>query len=139
MSGILAGFSFESTFVGDESLSRRPMKRIIDPLRSFGAAIDAREGNYLPLTINGGPLDAIDFTMPVASAQVKSAILLAGLHARGVTRVHELVLSRNHTEIALAEFGAYIKTAANTIEVAGGHALRGKEFSVPGDLSSAAF
>ena len=139
MSGILAGFSFESTFVGDESLSRRPMKRIMDPLRSFGARIDARGDNYLPLTINGGPLNAIDFTMPVASAQVKSAVLLAGLQARGVTRVHEPVLSRNHTEIALAEFGAHIKTAPNSIEVAGGHPLRGKEFSVPGDLSSAAF
>jgi 3-phosphoshikimate 1-carboxyvinyltransferase len=139
MSGILAGFPFESTFVGDESLSRRPMKRIMDPLRRFGATVDAREGNYLPLMISGGALNAIDFTMPVASAQVKSAVLLAGLHARGVTRVRENVLSRNHTEIALAEFGAQIKTAPNIIEVAGGHALRGKEFSVPGDVSSAAF
>ena len=139
MSGILAGFPFESTFVGDESLSRRPMKRIMDPLRSFGATIDAREGNYLPLRINGGPLHAIDFKMPVASAQVKSSVLLAGLHAPGVTRVHDPVPSRNHTEIALAEFGAHIRTAPNIIEIAGGHALRGKEFSVPGDLSSAAF
>jgi 3-phosphoshikimate 1-carboxyvinyltransferase len=139
MSGLLAGFSFESTFIGDESLSRRPMKRIIDPLCRFGATIDAREGNYLPLKINGGPLNAIEFTMPVASAQVKSAVLLAGVHARGVTKVHEPVGSRNHTEIALAEFGAHITTAQNVIEVEGGHSLRGKEFSVPGDLSSAAF
>jgi 3-phosphoshikimate 1-carboxyvinyltransferase len=139
MSGILAGFPFESTFIGDESLSRRPMKRIIDPLRRFGATIDGREGNYLPMTINGGSLNAIDFTMPVASAQVKSCVLLAGLHARGVTRVREPIPSRNHTEIALAEFGAQIKTAPNIIEVAGDHALHGKEFSVPGDVSSAAF
>jgi 3-phosphoshikimate 1-carboxyvinyltransferase len=142
MSGLLSGFFFESTFIGDESLSRRPMKRIIDPLRRFGSTIDAREGNYLPLKIKGGPLHAIEFTMPVASAQVKSAVLLAGLHARGVTKVHEPVVSRNHTEIALAEFGARITTSANipnTIGIEGGHTLRGKEFSVPGDLSSAAF
>ena len=139
MSGLLSGFPFQSTFVGDASLSRRPMKRIIEPLRRFGATIDAREGNYLPLTIKGGPLQAIEFEMPVASAQVKSAVLLAGLQARGVTKVHESVISRNHTEIALAEFGAHIKTARNTIEVDGGNALRGREFHVPGDLSSAAF
>jgi 3-phosphoshikimate 1-carboxyvinyltransferase len=139
MSGLLSGFSFQSTFVGDASLSRRPMKRIIEPLRRFGATIDAREGNYLPLTIKGGPLQAIEFAMPMASAQVKSAVLLAALHARGVTKVHESVISRNHTEIALAEFGAHIKTTPNTIEVEGGNALRGREFHVPGDLSSAAF
>src|SRR5215467_11384315 len=139
MSGIVAGLPFESTFIGDESLSRRPMKRIIDPLRKFGATVRAREDNYLPLNIKGGPLRALDFTMPVASAQVKSAVLLAGLQATGTTKVHEPVPSRNHTEIALAEFGAHIKTAANSIEVEGGHALRGKEFTVPGDLLSAAF
>jgi 3-phosphoshikimate 1-carboxyvinyltransferase len=139
MSGLLSGFPFQSTFVGDASLSRRPMKRIIEPLRRFGATIDAREGNYLPLTVKGGPLQAIEFEMPVASAQVKSAVLLAGLQARGLTKVHESVISRNHTEIALAEFGAHIKTARNTIEVDGGNALRGREFHIPGDLSSAAF
>src|SRR5947209_4607829 len=93
MSGILAGFHFESTFVGDESLSRRPMKRIMDPLRSFGATIDAREDNYLPMKVRGGPLKPVDFTMPIASAQVKSAVLLAGLHAPGTTKVHEPVAS----------------------------------------------
>jgi 3-phosphoshikimate 1-carboxyvinyltransferase len=139
MSGLVAGFPFESTFIGDESLSRRPMKRIIEPLQKFGATFDARDGNYLPMKIKGWPLKAIDFRMPIASAQVKSAVLLAALSANGVTRVHEPIASRNHTEIALAEFGARIKTAPNTIEVEGGHALRGKELSVPGDLSSAAF
>ena len=139
MSGLVAGSPFESTFVGDESLSRRPMKRIIDPLRRFGATIQARDDNYLPLKIKGGALKPIDFTMPIASAQVKSAVLLAGLYASGTTRVHEPVASRNHTEIALAEFGAQVRTKAGTIEVEGGHALRGKEFSVPGDVSSAAF
>ena len=139
MSGLLAGSPFETTFVGDESLSRRPMKRIIEPLRQFGAAIEARDGNYLPLRIRGSNLDAINFTLPMPSAQVKSCVLLAGLQARGVTKVHEPVVSRNHTEIALAQFGARIRNMANTIEVKGGGALRGKEFSVPGDPSAAAF
>lgn len=139
MSGLVSGFSFESTFVGDESLSRRPLKRVIDPLRRFGATIEARDDNYLPMKIKGGALQALDFTMPIASAQVKSAVLLAGLYARGITKVHEIVPSRNHTEIALAEFGAHIRTSGNTIELEGGHALRGKEFSAPGDVSSAAF
>jgi 3-phosphoshikimate 1-carboxyvinyltransferase len=139
MSGILAGLPFESTFIGDESLSRRPMKRIIDPLRRFGATIEARDDNYLPLKIRGGPLHALDFAMPVASAQVKSAVLLAGLQAQGTSTVHEPIASRNHTEIALAEFGACIKSEGNTIEVEGGHELQGKGVTVPGDLSSAAF
>src|SRR5436189_1996328 len=138
-SGLLAGCRFEATFVGDESLSRRPMKRIIDPLRRFGATIEARDGNYLPLKILGRPLNAIDFTMPIPSAQVKSCVLLAGLQAQGVTTVHEPIVSRNHTEIALAEFGARIRMGENRIEVEGGHELRGKEFSVPGDPSAAAF
>lgn len=139
MSGIVAGLPFESTFIGDESLSRRPMKRIIDPLRRFGAVIQARDENYLPLKIKGGPLHALDFAMPVASAQVKSAVLLAGLQARGTTKVHEPVPSRNHTEVALAQFGAHIQSEGNVIEIEGGHELQGKDFTVPGDLSSAAF
>jgi 3-phosphoshikimate 1-carboxyvinyltransferase len=139
MSGLVAGYSFESTFVGDGSLSKRPMKRVIEPLRRFGARIEARDDNYLPLRITGGPLNAIEFTPPVASAQVKSAVLFAGLHARGTTRVHEPIPSRNHTEIALAEFGARIRSSGRTIEVDGGHSLHGKEFLVPGDMSSAAF
>jgi 3-phosphoshikimate 1-carboxyvinyltransferase len=139
MSGLLAGFAFESRFIGDESLSRRPMKRIIDPLRQFGATVQARDDNFLPLKIKGGNLTPIEFKMPIASAQVKSAVLLAGLSARGTTTVHEVVRSRNHTEIALAEFGARVHAHANTIQVEGGYPLKGKEFSVPGDLSSAAF
>jgi 3-phosphoshikimate 1-carboxyvinyltransferase len=89
--------------------------------------------------VTGGPLTPIDFTMPIASAQLKSCVLLAGLYAQGTTKVHEPVPSRNHTELALAEFGAQIRTSGNTIEVDGGHPLRGKEFLVPGDISSAAF
>ncbi len=139
MAGILAGFPFESTFVGDESLSRRPMKRIMEPLRRFGAKLEARDDNYLPLKVTGGALSPITFTMPVASAQVKSAVLFAGLHARGTTIVNEPMASRNHTEIAVAEFGAKIKTASNSIQIEGGHALHGKQFTVPGDISSAAF
>jgi 3-phosphoshikimate 1-carboxyvinyltransferase len=139
MAGLVSGFPFESTFIGDSSLSRRPMKRVIDPLRRFGAAIEARDGNFLPLKVAGGYLKPIDFMLPIPSAQLKSCILLAGLYASGTTRVHEPVPSRNHTEIALAEFGAHIRTGPNTIEVDGGYALRGKEFTVPGDVSSAAF
>jgi 3-phosphoshikimate 1-carboxyvinyltransferase len=139
MAGLVAGSPFESTFVGDSSLSRRPMKRIIDPLRRFGATLQARDDNFLPLKVQGGRLSPIDFMMPIASGQVKSAVLLAGLYASGTTRVHEPVASRNHTEIALAEFGARIQTSGNTITIEGGHPLRGKTFAVPGDLSSAAF
>jgi 3-phosphoshikimate 1-carboxyvinyltransferase len=139
MSGIVAGSPFQSTFIGDESLSRRPMKRIIDPLRQFGATIEARDGNFLPLTVRGGMLSPISFSMPVASAQVKSAVLFAGLHAKGTTRVHEPVPSRNHTEIALLEFGAHMTADDADISLEGGHSLRGKEFTVPGDISSAAF
>jgi 3-phosphoshikimate 1-carboxyvinyltransferase len=139
MTGLLSGFPFESTFVGDESLSRRPMKRIIEPLRRFGARIEAKDDNYLPMKVAGGELIPIDFTMPIASAQVKSAVLLAGLYARGTTKVHEPVPSRNHTEIALAEFGASVRTSGNTIEVDGGQSLRGQTLTVPGDVSSAAF
>jgi 3-phosphoshikimate 1-carboxyvinyltransferase len=139
MSGLTAGFPFESVFIGDESLSRRPMKRVIDPLRRFGATLQARDDNYLPLRVKGGALTPIEFTMPIASAQVKSAVLLAGLHAQGTTKVHEPMASRNHTEIALAEFGARIRIHGNTIEIDGGNPLLGGEFSVPGDISSAAF
>ena len=139
MSGLLAGSPFESTFIGDESLSRRPMKRVVDPLRKFGATITARDDNYLPLTIRGGSLFPVSFTTPIASAQVKSAVLLAGLHAPGLSRVREPLPTRNHTEIALAQFGARIKTTGDGIEIQGGHPLHGKEMTVPGDLSSAAF
>jgi 3-phosphoshikimate 1-carboxyvinyltransferase len=139
MAGLVSGFPFESTFIGDASLSRRPMKRVIDPLRRFGATIEARDDNYLPMKVTGGGLKPIDFKLPIPSAQLKSCVLLAGLYASGTTRVHEPVPSRNHTEIALAEFGAHIRTSPNTIEIDGGASLHGKEFTVPGDVSSAAF
>ena len=139
MSGIMSGQPFDSTFVGDASLSRRPMRRVMDPLRRFGATLTAQDDNYLPLRIRGGDLTAIDYTLPVASAQVKSAVLLAGVFARGTTIVRESIPSRNHTEVALREFGASVRTAAGTIEVDGGVRLKGGTFTVPGDISSAAF
>jgi len=140
MSGILAGQSLEATFIGDASLSRRPMKRVIEPLSRFGASLSARDGNFLPLTIRGSAsLKAIDYHLPVASAQVKSAVLFAGLLADGVTRVREDHPSRNHTEIALREFGARVQVHDGLVEVEGGASLRGGDFTVPGDMSSAAF
>jgi 3-phosphoshikimate 1-carboxyvinyltransferase len=139
MSGILSGQSFESTIIGDASLSRRPMRRVMDPLRKFGATLTATDDNFLPLQIRGTKLTAIDYTLPVASAQVKSAVLLAGLFAGGTTRVREPLPSRNHTELALKEFGATVRTSNGTIEIDGGARLRAGTFTVPGDISSAAF
>ncbi len=139
LSGILAAQRFDSRIGGDESLSRRPMQRILTPLREMGASIEAREGKFPPLTIHGRALEAIDYTLPVASAQVKSCILLAGLFARGDTVVREPVRTRDHTEIALKEFGAEIETNARVITLQGGAKLEGREVFVPGDLSSAAF
>jgi 3-phosphoshikimate 1-carboxyvinyltransferase len=139
LSGILAGQSFTSTIGGDESLSRRPMARIIKPLTEMGAFIQAREATYPPLTIHGCPLHGIDYTLPVASAQVKSCVLFAGLFAQGDTTVREPVRTRDHTEIALREFGADITTEKRTITLRCGARLTGRELFVPGDLSSACF
>lgn len=144
LAGILAGQPFPTRISGDESIQRRPMKRIIEPLTRMGARITAREGGYAPLTIEGGNLRAIDYTPPVASAQVKSCVLLAGLFADGRTSVLEPLPTRNHTEIMLRECGAafeQVETAAGTVHaVVGGHPLRPLgEYQVAGDLSSAAF
>ena len=139
LSGILAGQHFPSTISGDESLRRRPMGRVIDPLRQMGADVTAREENYAPLEFRGQPLRAIHFHPPVASAQVKTAVLLAGLSAEGTTVVEEPVKTRDHTELALIEFGAQLNRSRRSVRVEGGHRLRGGEFQVPGDISSAAF
>jgi 3-phosphoshikimate 1-carboxyvinyltransferase len=139
LSGILAAQRFTSTIGGDESLSRRPMARVIKPLAQMGASIDAREGTYPPLTIHGRPLHGIDYTLPVASAQVKSCLLFAGLFAQGDTVVREPVRTRDHTEIALKEFGADISSSKRTITLRAGAHLTGRELFVPGDLSSACF
>jgi 3-phosphoshikimate 1-carboxyvinyltransferase len=138
LAGLLAAHSFPTTLVGDESLQRRPMRRVIAPLERMGASIDSREGR-LPLTIRGGRLQAIDHRTEVPSAQVKSAVLLAGLHAEGVTRVTESHSTRNHTEAALRRFGAHVTTDGLSVFVEGGQELQPVEAAIPGDLSSAAF
>ena len=139
LSGILAGQEFTSELMGDESLSRRPMARIIAPLELMGAKIAATDGGRPPLRISGSPLTAIDYNMPVASAQVKSALLFAGLFARGETRVSEPVRTRDHGELALRAFGAEVSRDGDRATIAGGQKLHAIEAEIPGDLSSAAF
>jgi 3-phosphoshikimate 1-carboxyvinyltransferase len=139
LSGILAAQPFTTTIFGDESLSRRPMKRIMTPLREMGAHIEPTREQYPPLTIEGQRLRGIHYESPVASAQVKSCVLLAGLYAEGATSVTEPVRTRDHTEIALRELGAEIKVERRTVTVKGGVPLRAANLVVPGDLSSAAF
>jgi 3-phosphoshikimate 1-carboxyvinyltransferase len=137
--GILAGQSFESRLVGDESLSRRPFERVVLPLTRMGASIETRNG-HLPMTIAGSrKLRAIDYELPVPSAQVKTAVLLAGLYADGTTRVKESLPSRNHTELALAAFGASPIIRPGEIEVRGSASLSSGRHRIPGDFSSAAF
>jgi 3-phosphoshikimate 1-carboxyvinyltransferase len=139
LAGILAGQPFRSVMVGDASLSRRPMKRVADPLSQMGARIKSQQGGLPPLEIEGGALQPIRYEMPVASAQVKSAVLLAGLFAEGETEVIEKVRTRDHTEIALEQMGADIGRHQRTIAVRGRAHLEGKKLYVPGDFSSAAF
>ncbi len=139
LSGILAGHPFESSITGDASLSGRPMGRIIRPLRQMGAAVESREGDLPPLRIRGGRLKGIRYPLPVASAQVKSCVLLAGLFADAPTAVGETVPTRDHTEIALREFGAALQTEGNWITVDPEPGLRALDLAVPGDLSGAAF
>jgi 3-phosphoshikimate 1-carboxyvinyltransferase len=139
LSGILAAQSFATRIGGDESLSRRPMDRIIQPLAQMGACIQAREGRFPPLAIRGTRLHPLEYTLPMASAQVKSCVLLAGLYADGKTTVHEPVRTRDHTELALQEFGAEVDVEGRSITLAGRPKLQGRDLRVPGDLSSAAF
>lgn len=142
LSGIVAGQPFTSEMIGDESLSRRPMERVIKPLSAMGAHIEAQQGKP-PLRITGGSLKAIDYKMPVASAQVKSCILFAGLFAEGETRVEEPLRTRDHTEVALRAFGVHLDRknvgAGSEVRIRSGQRLRGFEARIPGDLSSAAF
>ncbi len=140
ISGILAGQSFESILDGDDSIRKRPMKRIITPLTQMGANILSVNGNdCAPLKLNGGNLKAIDYVSPVASAQVKSCIILAGLYADGVTSVLEPALSRNHTELMLKGFGADIWSEGLKASVKPAEELFGQKIEVPGDISSAAY
>ena len=138
--GVLAGCEFETTLAGDASLSKRPMDRVRIPLEQMGASVRGQgEKNAPPISIRGGNLNAIRYTMPVASAQVKSAILLAGLRAEGETVVIEPAPSRDHTEQMLRGFGALISRDGNEISLCGGQNLTACEVEVPGDISSAAF
>src|SRR5690606_7937051 len=140
MLGLLAGTSFHSVLAGDESIAKRPLKRIINPLRDMGADIRGRmDGQYTPLAVQGTALKAIDYTLPVASAQVKSAILLAALKAEGKTVIHEPIASRDHTEIMLEHFGATITRENQLIKLEGGQKLTAAHVRVPGDISSASF
>src|SRR5579862_6341358 len=142
LSGIVSGQPFTSEMAGDESLSRRPMERVIKPLTAMGARIESQQGKP-PLRITGARLKPIDYKMPVASAQVKSCLLFAGLFADGETRVEESIRTRDHGEVALRAFGAQLeRKSAGTgseVRIRGGQRLRGIEARVPGDLSSAAF
>lgn len=145
LTGILAGQEFDTKLTGDGSLRNRPMKRVVGPLREMGANIRAREDNFAPLEIRSARLLAIDYQMPMASAQVKSAVLLAGMFAEGVTSVTEPARTRDHTELALEEFGAAIERHGRTTKIRGllggngAGKLTAKTLEVPGDLSSAVF
>ncbi|MCL4783826.1 MAG: 3-phosphoshikimate 1-carboxyvinyltransferase [Bryobacterales bacterium] len=139
LSGILAGQSFDCEMFGDESLNRRPMERIMNPLRLMGAKIEGRDEKYPPLRIFGRTLNGIEYAPPMASAQVKSCVLLAGLFAQGETSVTERVQTRDHTELALEEFGADIEVRGARVTVRGGSSLTARDLVVPSDLSSAAF
>ncbi|MFP5204467.1 MAG: 3-phosphoshikimate 1-carboxyvinyltransferase, partial [Acidobacteriota bacterium] len=138
LSGLLAAQEGRFTLVGDDSLSRRPMERIRKPLEAMGARLTLT-GGHAPLTIEGARLNAIDYTTPVPSAQVKTCILLAGLQTGQTTTVREAVRTRDHSELALRAFGARLTRTADSVSIAGPQRLHAIEAAVPGDLSSAAF
>ncbi len=138
LSGILAGQKFECELIGDESLSRRPMGRVIEPLEMMGAKVSAQQGRP-PLKINGGGLRGITYKLPVASAQVKSAVLFAGLFAEGETSVEEPLRTRDHTELALRAFGVDVTRDGATARIRGGQTLSPVDTVIPGDISTAAF
>jgi 3-phosphoshikimate 1-carboxyvinyltransferase len=144
LAGILAGQEFTSKLTGDASLQKRPMGRVVSPLRQMGADIRAREDNFPPLEIRAAKLRGIHYQMPMASAQVKSAVLLAGLFADGVTSVTEPARTRDHTELALEEFGVSVEKHGKSIQIQGGRGngrgtLQARSLDVPGDISSAVF
>ena len=140
LTGILSGLDFHSTLIGDSSIAKRPMTRVVNPLREMGAQIDGRnDGKYTPLSVRGGKLKSIKYELPVASAQVKSAILFAGLQAEGTTTIVEQSPTRDHTERMIKRFGGDIEIDSTGIHITGGQKLTGTEIHVPGDISSAAF
>jgi 3-phosphoshikimate 1-carboxyvinyltransferase len=138
LAGLLAPQSGSFTLIGDPSLSRRPMERVRKPLMQMGADIELTDG-HAPVTIRGAKLQALDYTTPVPSAQVKSAVLFAGLQAAGRTTVREAVRTRDHSELALRAFGAVVERTMESVSIEGGQRLQGIEAAVPGDMSSAAF
>jgi 3-phosphoshikimate 1-carboxyvinyltransferase len=139
LAGVLAGQRFASKITGDDSLRKRPMRRVIEPLRQMGAEIRSQDGDRAPLEIRGGELRAIDYTPLTPSAQVKSAVLLAGLYAEGITTARESVQTRDHTEVALREFGAVIDGGRGAIRIHPRPKLTGRQLVVPSDLSTAVF
>jgi 3-phosphoshikimate 1-carboxyvinyltransferase len=139
LSGVLAGQPFTTTITGDGSLRKRPMRRVIEPLRRMGAEIKSAEGDRAPLVIRGGKLKAIEYALPIPSAQVKSAVLLAGMYADGTTSVLESVRTRDHTELALREMGASIETTKGLVRIQPRPKLQARNLKVPGDLSAAVF
>src|SRR5271168_3612775 len=138
LSGLIAPHPHTFTLIGDHSLTLRPMERIRKPLGQMGAKIDLVEG-HAPITIHGGPLHAIDFDTPIPSAQVKTAVLFAGLQADGITSLSESIRTRDHSEHALKAFGAKLERTGEKLSIVGGQKLKAIEATVPGDLSSAAF
>jgi 3-phosphoshikimate 1-carboxyvinyltransferase len=138
LAGLLAGQRFRTTLTGDDSLRRRPMLRVAEPLERMGARIETTDG-HAPITVSGGALQGVDYTLPVPSAQVKSAILIAALQARGTTRIGEPVATRDHTERMLASFGCVPEVSGRCVSLRGPVRLRAATLRVPGDLSSAAF
>jgi 3-phosphoshikimate 1-carboxyvinyltransferase len=139
LAGVLAGQRFTSKITGDGSLRKRPMRRITEPLRQMGAEIRSAEGDRAPLEIRGGNLHGIDYTPPIPSAQVKSAVLLAGLFAEGLTTVREAVATRDHTEVALREFGARVDGTRGVVSIHPRPKLTARQLAVPSDLSTAVF
>ena len=139
LSGLLAGQAFESVLIGDESLSKRPMRRVTEPLLAMGADITTAENGTPPLRIKGAPLSGINYDMPMASAQVKSCLMLAGLYASGLTSVTEPAPTRDHTERMLQGFGWPVTVSGNRVSLSGGGKLRATAIEVPADISSAAF
>ncbi|MFB1080829.1 3-phosphoshikimate 1-carboxyvinyltransferase [Jeotgalibacillus sp. JSM ZJ347] len=138
--GILAGLPFHSVVTGDESIAKRPMNRVTDPLKQMGAKIDGRDhGNLTPLSVRGGTLKPFHYKLPVASAQLKSALILAGLQSEGETVIVEPEKTRDHTEKMIRHFGGEISREENRIKVSGNQAFQAKDVHVPGDISSAAF
>jgi 3-phosphoshikimate 1-carboxyvinyltransferase len=138
LAGLIAPHSHRFTLIGDHSLTLRPMERIRKPLMQMGAKIDLVDG-HAPITIHGGPLQAIDFDTPIPSAQVKTAVLFAGLQANGTTRLTESIRTRDHSEHALKAFGATLHRDSEKLSIAGGQKLKAIDATIPGDLSSAAF